>query len=81
MAKAKLVKPEVQPDVVLTLNRTEAEVLMVMVGHYSYGNEYCSPRKHTDAIYNALDSIGIECNSKKYTCERDNELHWENFKK
>lgn len=58
MATATAAKRTVLDEVQLTLTRHEAETLFALVGRGVKGDDY-GPRRHSSAIYNALDKAGV----------------------
>ncbi|MER6086553.1 hypothetical protein [Streptomyces bluensis] len=63
------------PGVTLTLETEEAEALMTLVGNIT-GHNTDSPRKHTDAIYYALDRAGISTYGKSIGKQIEGSLRW-----
>lgn len=57
----KLVEVDVQEDVItLTLSKDEAEFLLGLMYRHVTGNSTDSPRKHGNAICDALDDAGVD---------------------
>ncbi|MGW1673273.1 hypothetical protein [Streptomyces sp. NPDC002324] len=63
------------PAITLTLSIEEAEALQALVGRVS-GSTYASPRKHTDAIYIALDRAGVSTYAKPVSRQIEGSLRW-----
>lgn len=67
MAKALLIPapvvPVPTPEIQLTLTQAEAETLQYLVGKIT-GSAQTSRRKHTAAIFEALDAAGIRSKGK-----------------
>lgn len=68
MAFATALKKTVSDGVNLTLSQDEAETLRLILGHVG-GSTHDTPRKHTDAVMEALKAAGIRTPATKYNLE------------